>query len=115
MIKKFEFVDSGRTFACCVEAPLQSRPELWWWFSVSTDDRHRYAPFEAAASDTQAGVRKRILAYYESLLAARARPAANPWRRPDPKLAAAAAAASLAASVAAGEPIASVEPAVSAT
>jgi len=92
MIKKFEFVDSGRTFACCVEAPLQSRPELWWWFSVSTDDRHRYAPFEAAASDTQAGVRKRIIAYYESLLAARARPAANPWRRPDPKIAAAAAA-----------------------
>lgn len=92
MIKKFEFEDAGRTFACCVEAPLQSRPELWWWFSVSTDDRHRYAPFEAAANDTQAGVRKRILAYYESLLAARARPAANPWRRPDPKIAAAAAA-----------------------
>ena len=91
MIKKFEFVDDGRTFACCVEAPLQSRPELWWWFSVSTDERHRYAPFEAAPGDTQAGVRKRILAYYEGLLAARARPAANPWRRPDPRVAAAAA------------------------
>jgi hypothetical protein len=63
---------------------------MWWWFRVSTDDRHRYAPFEAAANDTQAGVRKRIVAYYEALLAARARPAANPWRRPDPKLAMAA-------------------------
>jgi hypothetical protein len=108
MIKKFEFVDAGRTFACCVEAPLQSRPELWWWFSVSTDDRHRYAPFEAAASDTQAGVRKRIIAYYESLLAARARPAANPWRRPDPKIAAAAALAASGATPAVTPPLAEV-------
>jgi hypothetical protein len=88
MVKDFEFVDAGRTFSCCVEAPLASRPEKWWWFRVSTDDRHRYAPFEAAASDTKAGVQKRIVAYYESVLAARARPAANPWRRPDPKAAA---------------------------
>jgi hypothetical protein len=108
MIKKFEFVDAGRTFACCVEAPLQSRPELWWWFSVSTDERHRYAPFEAAAGDTQAGVRKRILAYYESLLAARARPAANPWRRPDPKIAAAAALAASGAAVGAAPVVAEV-------
>jgi hypothetical protein len=82
MIKGFEFVHDGKTFSCCVEAPLKSRPEKWWWFRVSTDDRHRYAPFEAAASDTRANVEKRILAYYASLLAARARPAATPWRRP---------------------------------
>ncbi len=104
MTKEFEFVDAGRTFTCCVEAPLQSRPEMWWWFRVSTDDRHRYAPFEAAANDTQAGVRKRIVAYYESLLAARARPAANPWRRPDPKLAAAAKPAAAAALAVTGTP-----------
>lgn len=96
MVKDFEFVDAGRTFSCCVEAPLASRPEKWWWFRVSTDDRHRYAPFEAAASDTKAGVQKRIVAYYESVLAARARPAANPWRRPDPKAAANAAVAGVA-------------------
>ncbi len=82
MIKGFDFVYDGKTFSCCVEAPLKSRPEKWWWFRVSTDDRHRYAPFEAAASDTRANVEKRILAYYASLLAARARPAATPWRRP---------------------------------
>src|SRR6266550_7957444 len=81
MIKGFDFEHDGRTFSCCVEAPLKSRPEKWWWFRVSTDDRHRYAPFEAAASDTRANVEKRILAYYASLLAARARPAATPWRR----------------------------------
>lgn len=98
MIKGFEFVDAGRTFTCCIEAPLKSRPEKWWWFRVSTDDRHRYAPFEAASGDTQASVRKRIVAYYESVLAARARPAANPWRRPDPKAVATAAASGAAAS-----------------
>ena len=81
MIKGFDFEHDGKTFSCCVEAPLKSRPEKWWWFRVSTDDRHRYAPFEASASDTRANVEKRILAYYASLLAARARPAATPWRR----------------------------------
>lgn len=82
MIKGFEFEHDGKMFSCCVEAPLKSRPEKWWWFRVSTDDRHRYAPFEAAAGDTRANVETRILAYYASLLAARARPAATPWRRP---------------------------------
>ena len=106
MVKDFEFVDAGRIFSCCVEAPLASRPEKWWWFRVSTDDRHRYAPFEAAASDTKTGVQKRIVAYYESVLAARARPAANPWRRPDPKVVAAQATAGAANSVIPGVPVA---------
>lgn len=106
MVKEFEFVDAGRTFTCNVEAPLASRPEKWWWFRVSTDDRHRYAPFEAASSDTKAGVQKRIVAYYESVLAARARPAANPWRRPDPKIAAAGAASAAVAASAASAAVA---------
>ena len=109
MIKGFDFEHDGRTFSCCVEAPLKSRPEKWWWFRVSTDDRHRYAPFEAAATDTRASVEKRILAYYASLLAARARPAATPWRRPTPAVPAPAIVASLgatAASVVAAAPAA---------
>jgi hypothetical protein len=84
MVKEFEFVDAGRTFTCCVEAPLKSRPEKWWWFRVSTDERHRYAPFEASSGDTRAGVQKRIVAFYESVLAARLRPAATPFRRHTP-------------------------------
>jgi hypothetical protein len=77
----FEFVDNGRTFTCRVEAPGSARTETWWWFHVSTPDRHRYAPFRAAASDTRASVQAAIVAFYDSLLARRALPAVSHWRR----------------------------------
>jgi hypothetical protein len=79
--KAFEFVDDGRTFTCRVEAPGSARTEPWWWFRVSTGDGHRYAPFRAAAGDTQASVQSAIVAYYDALLARRALPAPSHWQR----------------------------------
>ena len=45
MTKSFEFVDAGRTFKCTLEAQEKTPSEKWWWFTVSTDSRTRYAPF----------------------------------------------------------------------
>jgi len=83
-MKEFEFVDEGRTFFCSVEAPrLGMAP--WWWFRLDSGGTTRYAPFEASPNDTQQSVRKRIVAYYEQLLAIAARPAYQKpaWRKPE--------------------------------
>jgi hypothetical protein len=77
----FEFVDGERTFACSVEKAPAAGNEAWWWFTVSTDDRQRYAPFRASARDTQKSVRERIVAYYDELLERRAAPTVPYWRR----------------------------------
>ncbi len=81
MLEGFEFVDNDRTFTCSVEKAHALGNEPWWWFSVSTDDRQRYAPFRAMSGDTQKSVRTRIVAYYDDLLARRAAPATPYWRR----------------------------------
>ena len=73
MLGAFTFEEGGRTYTCAPEkgpAPLEGP---WWWFGVSNDSS-RYAPFEAAASDTQRTVRARIVAYYERRLWVRAQP-----------------------------------------
>ncbi len=77
----FEFVDSERTFSCSVEKAPAAGNEAWWWFTVSTDDRQRYAPFRATPRDTQKSVRERIVAYYNELLERRAAPTVPYWRR----------------------------------
>ncbi len=81
MLEGFEFVDNDRTFTCTVEKAHALGNEPWWWFSVSTDDRQRYAPFRAMSGDTQKSVRTRIVGYYDDLLARRAAPATPYWRR----------------------------------
>jgi hypothetical protein len=83
VIEGFEFVDNGRTFTCQVEARGTTRTEAWWWFCVSAAkaDRHRYAPFRAAAGDTRASVQSAVVAFYDDLLARRALPAPSHWRR----------------------------------
>lgn len=81
MIDEFGFEDEGRTFTCYVAVSHQSRPDPWWWFSVSNDDRHKYAPFRAVRGDTKASVKARILAYYRELLIQRAAPPVPYWRR----------------------------------
>jgi len=82
---EFEFEEGGRTFAC-VRSPLSvSRPEKWWWFSVSSDTRHqRYALFRVSPDDTRENVCARVVAYYDELVARRMAPAThNHWgRRP---------------------------------
>jgi len=59
----------------------------WWWFRLDSSGSTRYAPFEASANDTEQSVRRRIIAYFEELLAIAARPAYQrpAWRKPDAK------------------------------
>lgn len=86
MSAAFQFDDGGRTYSCRVEKPRSGRTEAWWWFTVS-GDQQRYAPFRAEADDTEATVRRRVLAYYAELLERRGRPAEarSHWaRRPKP-------------------------------
>ena len=46
---------------------------MWWWVNVSGENQ-RYAAFRSEKGDTEGKVRTRIIAYYEQLLADRARP-----------------------------------------
>jgi len=84
-MREFEFVNGGRTFFCSVEVPSQKGMKPWWWFRIDSGGTTRYAPFEASASDTTQSVQRRIVAYYEELLAIQARPAIQrpAWRKPE--------------------------------
>lgn len=84
MLETFAFVDSGRTFTCAIERLRSVNGEAWWWFTVSSDETHRYAPFRAEDGDTQASVQMRIVAYYDGILERRAQPVVSPWRRGRP-------------------------------
>lgn len=76
----FSFIENERTYTCTREGLRGAQDDPWWWFSVSSDDRHRYAPFRAEPGDTEASVRPRVVAYYEDLLVRRAAPAEPRWR-----------------------------------
>lgn len=105
MTKAFEFVDAGRTFRCTAEPQEQNPKEKWWWFSVSSDSRTRYAPFRAAASDTEKTVRERIIVYYNRMLEVRAAPPTPRWGgRPKPVVATASGAGGPAPATAAAVP-----------
>ena len=103
-LTRFQFVDAGRTFSCAIET-RGNAPDGWWWFSIGTDAQgQRYAPFRAEESDTQESVQKRIVAYYDDMLARRAAPpTSNHWgRRPGAAAANGAAAAAAATAAANG-------------
>lgn len=76
MARIFSFAEGDRNYQCRVERATAGRAEAWWWFEVSGDS-HRYAPFHAAAGDTDASVRDRIVTYYLNLLARRSEPASS--------------------------------------
>jgi len=76
MTKIFSFAEGDRKYQCHVERATRGQTEPWWWFEVS-GDAHRYAPFHAAAGDTDTSVRARILTYYENLLVRRSEPASS--------------------------------------
>ena len=76
----FTFIENERTYTCVREGLRGAHDDPWWWFSVSSDDRHRYAPFRAEPGDTEATVRPRVVAYYEDLLVRRSAPAEPRWR-----------------------------------
>jgi hypothetical protein len=74
LMKEMEFTHGDRTFTCRAEGSAASPGTLWWWITVSGESS-RYAAFRAEAGDTARSLQPRIIAYYEELLAARARPA----------------------------------------
>jgi hypothetical protein len=85
LTNSFEFDQAGRVFSCCVETSPATGGEAWWWFRVSTESSAlRYAPFRHAPSDSRSDVERRIVAYYDDLLARRAMPAVPHWRRGRP-------------------------------
>jgi hypothetical protein len=73
-MERLEFTDGDRTFTCRAEASTATPDTLWWWLSVGGESS-RYAAFRAEKRDTEKTLRPRIVAYYEELLAVRARPA----------------------------------------
>jgi len=82
-ISEFEFVDGERTFTCSAETSRGTRPEKWWWFSVTPNTRNeRYAPFRASDDDTRENVQARVVAYHDALLHRRSQPATSThWAR----------------------------------
>jgi hypothetical protein len=68
-----EFRDGERVFTCRAASSPATPTTVWWWISV-TGESQRYAAFRAEKGDTAPNLRPRILAYYEKLLADRARP-----------------------------------------
>jgi hypothetical protein len=72
-MKLMEFQDGNRMFVCRAESSPATPGTLWWWISV-TGESSRYAAFRAEPGDTERRLRPRILAYYEQMLADRARP-----------------------------------------
>ncbi len=76
----FSFVHEGRTFTCCVEGSRNAARGRWWWFAVSTVAHERHAPFPAAAQDTHDSVQRRIVAYYDDLIARRSAPYQSRWQ-----------------------------------
>ncbi|MDB4907715.1 MAG: hypothetical protein JWO05_2499 [Gemmatimonadetes bacterium] len=70
---EIQFEEGGRTFTCHV-APCVATPDTsWWWVSVAGDGQ-RYAAFHANPKESKTAVKKRVVAYYEQVLADRARP-----------------------------------------
>lgn len=72
-MKLMEFKDGDRVFVCRAESSPATPRTLWWWISV-TGESSRYAAFHAESGDTEARLRPRILAFYQQMLADRARP-----------------------------------------
>jgi hypothetical protein len=72
-LNQLTFEDEGRTFTCEAAASMATPDTIWWWVKVSGDGQ-RYAAFHKAKSDTAASVKTRMIAYYEKVLADRARP-----------------------------------------
>jgi hypothetical protein len=73
MIKGFDFEHDSKTYRCTVEPLRAQGGEPWWWFNVSGDP-NRYAPFQAAGSDTRDSVKTRIVEYYTNHVARRLAP-----------------------------------------
>jgi len=72
-MNQFTFEDAGRTFTCEAAASMATPDTVWWWVKVSGDGQ-KYAAFHKAKGDNLANLKPRVIAYYEKVLADRARP-----------------------------------------
>ena len=72
-MKQLTFEDAGRTYNCETASSRATPDIVWWWITVSGDGQ-RYAAFPRSKGDTPASVKASVIAYYEKLLADRARP-----------------------------------------
>jgi hypothetical protein len=72
-MNQFTFEDEGRTFTCEAAASMATPDTVWWWVKVSGDGQ-KYAAFHKAKGDNLANLKPRVIAYYQKVLADRARP-----------------------------------------
>lgn len=68
-----EFQEGERTFKCKAESSPATVGTTWWWITI-TGESQRYAAFRTQDDDTPLKVKRRVIAFYEELLAARERP-----------------------------------------
>ena len=72
-MNQFTLEDEGRTFTCEAAASMATPDTVWWWVKVSGDGQ-KYAAFHKAKGDNLANLKPRVIAYYQKVLADRARP-----------------------------------------
>ena len=68
-----QFEDGGRTLTCRSASSPATPGTNWWWMDVSGESQ-RWAAFRTESNDTPENLQPRIAAYYQQLLADRARP-----------------------------------------
>jgi hypothetical protein len=70
----FMEIETASCTLTCRQASSPATPgTLWWWVQASGESQ-RYAAFRTESGDTLDNVRPRLVAYYDQLLADRARP-----------------------------------------
>ena len=72
-MKAMEFAGLGRVFTCEPGSSPATPETLWWWVRIS-GEAERHAAFRVEPGDTPTTVGPRVFAFYERLLADRARP-----------------------------------------
>lgn len=77
-----EFEDAGRKMTCRSASSPATPGTMWWWIDISGESQ-RYTAFRTDPSDTPENLKPRVIAFYEQLLADRARPREfrQPWGR----------------------------------
>jgi len=70
----FMEIETGTCKLTCHTAPSPATPGTLWWWLQPAGESQRYAAFRTDSSDTLESVRPRLTAYYDKLLADRARP-----------------------------------------
>ncbi|HEY4305070.1 MAG TPA: hypothetical protein VGM82_11415 [Gemmatimonadaceae bacterium] len=65
--------NNGRTFTCRSASSPATPGTNWWWVEI-TGESQRYAAFRTEPTDDEESLTKRVVSFYEKLLADRERP-----------------------------------------